>query len=60
MMYEYHREKLYVNHFCELKGYIVICLGIQRVKYVEQLIRGKKKITPKRYEIGSWQVKIKA
>ena len=43
MMYEYHREKLYVNHFFELKGYIVICLGIQRVKYVEQLIRGKKK-----------------
>ena len=43
MMYEYHREKLYVNHFFELKGYNVICLGIQRVKYVEQLIRGKKK-----------------
>ena len=43
MMYENHREKLYVNNFCESKGYIVICLGIQRVKYVEQLIRGKKK-----------------
>ena len=54
MMYEYHREKLYVNHFCELKGYIVICLGIQRVKYVEQLIRGKKKNNAQ--EVWDWLV----
>ena len=54
MMYEYHREKLYVNHFCELKGYIVICLGIQRVKYVEQLIRGKEKNNAQ--EVRDWLV----
>ena len=54
MMYEYHREKLYVNHFCELKGYNVICLGIQRVKYVEQLIRGKEKNNAQ--EVRDWLV----
>ena len=54
MMYEYHREKLYVNHFCELKGYLVICLGIQRVKYVAQLIRGKKKNNVQ--EVRDWLV----